>query len=151
MKKLILLAIAAVMSLSAFAQNLNGAADNILGEYSLTFNGYESKVRVTKSSDGTYMAKVFWVKDGVDAKGKKLLDEKNPDKSLRSTPADQIVLFKGLKYDADKQHWSGAKIYDPTRGIKAHATCLFVDSETLRVRGTLLGIGESVNWKKIKP
>lgn len=151
MKRIIAIALAAAISLAASAQNLNEVADNILGEYLLIHNGFESKVRITKSNDNTYMAKVYWIKNSVDAKGEKLLDEKNPDKSLRSTPADQIVLFKGLRYVADKKNWSGTKIYDPTRGIKANATCDFIDSETLRVRGSLMGIGENAYWKKINP
>ena len=49
------------------------------------------------------------------ATGKKILDAKNPDKSLRNTPCDQIVIFNGLKYNASKRQWDGGKIYDPQR------------------------------------
>ena len=61
---------------------------------------------------------------------------------------EKTVLFKGLAYDKDKKQWSGAKIYDPDRGISVKMTAKFENAGTLTIRGTVLGIGESVNWKK---
>ena len=83
-----------------------------------------------------------------DAKGNKILDTKNPDKNLRSKPADQVVLFSGLKYDTKKRCWNDTKIYDPQRGLKASMTAEFVADGRLRIKGPVLGIGESVFWNK---
>ena len=142
------LALAAILP-SAAQNALNDKGDSILGEYYLVQNGDESKVRFTKNADGTYKCQIFWLKNDKDASGKKYLDEKNPDKSLRSTPADQVVLINGLKYNAEKKQWDGAKIYDPQRGLKANVTAVFVSDKKLKLRGSVMGIGETVYWNKL--
>ena len=75
---------------------------------------------------------------------------KNPDESLRNVDIDKVVLVKGLKYDADDKEWSGAKIYDPTKGLKVNATAKFEKDGRLKLRGTILGIGKTLYWQKIK-
>ncbi|MBP5398536.1 MAG: DUF2147 domain-containing protein [Bacteroidales bacterium] len=128
---------------------LNNKADNILGKWKAVRNGEVSKVCVTKLSDGSYQAQVYWLEVPLDKKGNPKLDVKNPDKSLRSTPADQIVLFKGLKYNADKKRWDGCEIYDPTKGLKAKCTVEFQEDGRLRIKGSLLGISQSVYWERL--
>ena len=93
---------------------------------------------------------MIWLEHDRDTKGNKLLDTKNPDKSLRSKPADQIVLFSGLKYDAKKHCWNNTKIYDPQRGLRAHMAAEFTSDGRLRVKGSLVGISESVYWTREK-
>ena len=133
------------------AQNpLNAEADSILGEYEVRHQGEYTKVRVTKDTDGTYRAQVYWVEERLDDKGNLRLDKKNPDKSLRHVPCDEIVLFKGLKYDQDKCRWGGTNVYDPTRGIRANVICVFMDDGSLRVKGHLLGFSQSIYWKPIR-
>lgn len=135
-------------SIAGFAQN--DKADAILGKFHSKQGEDEYKVLVSKKSDGTYKAQIYWVANTIDPKtGKKVLDTKNPDKSLRNVPCDEIVLMDGLKYNAGKKQWDGTKIYDPQRGIKASVTVKFSDPGTLNVRGTVLGIGETAVWKKI--
>jgi len=135
----------------SFAQNeLNNNGDNIVGTYESTQNGDRFKTKIEKLKDGTYRAQVFWVENDKDANGNKRLDEKNPDKSLRSTPADRIVLFSGLKYDAKKKEWNGTKIYDPQRGIRAKMTASFEKDGRLKLTGSVLLISESVYWKRIQ-
>lgn len=150
MKKL-LLAFATVLltAVWAGAQGLNDSADNILGNWRATRNGEVSKVRVSKSADGSYMAQVYWVQVDKDKQGNKKLDAKNPDKSLRSTPCDQIVLIRGLKYNAAKKQWDGTEVYDPTKGIRARCVVTFQDDGSLRIKGSLLGISQSVYWTRL--
>ena len=131
----------------SFAQD-NSVADSIIGEYIAEHQGEVSKVRISKEDDGTYTAQVIWVKNRTDKDGSVRLDEKNPDKSLRGVPCDEIVLIKGLKYNSEKKRWSDAKIYDPTRGIRANVMCEFIAGAVLRVRGSLLGFWQSVYWQK---
>lgn len=135
----------------AIAQNaLNNAADNIVGVYSSTYKGESFKVKIVKMSNGTYKGQVIWMSNPNDANGNKKLDTKNPDKSLRNTPCDQAVLFSGLKYNAKKKCWDGTKIYDPSRGLRANMMTEFEKDGRLRVRGSVMGIGESVYWNKEK-
>ncbi len=124
--------------------------DRIVGVYYTAHQGEESKIRVFKEDDGSYTAQVIWVRDNLDENGEVEKDVKNPDKSKRDTPCDQIVLIEKMTYNEKKDSWGDAKIYDPTRGIKANVTCSFESVSKLRVRGSVLGIGETVYWDKIE-
>ena len=136
--------------LPSIAQGINDNADNIVGEYLTDRGGSKSKVRVTKNANGTYRAQVFWVEKPLDANGNKRKDVKNPDKSMRNVDIDQVVVVDGLKYDAKDKSWGDAKIYDPSKGIRVNVTAEFVDSKKLKLRGTILGIGTTLYWTRIK-
>ncbi len=141
----------AIMALSPVcAQNFNDKADNIVGEYLTDRGGSKSKVRVTKNAQGTYDAQVFWVEKPQDSEGKKRKDVKNPDKKLRNVDIDKVVVVRGLKYDAEDKEWGGAKIYDPSKGIRVNVTAEFESANRLKLRGTILGIGTTLYWQKIK-
>ena len=139
-----------MVALPSFAQGFNDKADNIVGEYLTDRGGNKSKVRVTKNADGTFSAQVFWVEKPFDAKGNKRKDVKNPDKSLRNVDIDQVVIVKGLKYDAEDKTWGGTKIYDPSKGIRVNVTAEFETADKLKLRGTILGIGTTLYWTRIK-
>ena len=102
MKKIVLLFVALVASLWQLqAQGArNEVADKIVGVYLGEQKGDVFKARITKAPDGSYQGRIFWMKNDKDADGNKRLDTKNPDKSLRRVPYDQIMLFSGLKYNA---------------------------------------------------
>lgn len=152
MRHLILTIIcAAALCLPSFAQGLNDNGDNIVGEYLSDRGGSKSKVRVTKNADGSYNAQIFWVEHPNDKDGKKRKDVKNPDKELRNVDIDQVVIVKGLKYDAKDKSWGGAKIYDPTKGMRVNASAEFVEPNKLKLRGTILGVGVTIYWTKISP
>ena len=125
-------------------------ADHIVGEYLTDRGGSKSKVRVTKNADGTYSAQVFWVEKPYDAKGNKRKDVKNPDKNLSNVDIDQVVIVKGLKYDAEDKTWGDAKIYDPSKGIRVNVTAEFVEANKLKLRGTIFGIGTTLYWTRIQ-
>ena len=150
MKKILLTLTLFLMGTAALlAQGLNDKADNILGNWRATRGGEVSKVKVSRSADGTYMAQVYWVEVDKDKNGNKKLDRKNPDKSLRNTPCDQIVLIRGLKYNAEKKQWDGTEVYDPTKGIRAKCIVRFEDDGRLRIKGSILGISQSAYWEKL--
>ncbi len=152
MKKLfVTLFCAIIMALPTFAQNtLNTKADNIIGEYLTDRGGSKSKVRVTKAADGTYTAQLFWVENPNDANGKKRKDVKNPDKKLRNTNIDKVVIIKGLKYIKEDKMWGETKIYDPSKGIRVNVTAEFVSANKLKLRGTVFGVGTTIYWQKLK-
>ena len=134
----------------AVAQNaFNNRSDNIVGTYEGVQEGYKFKAKIVKLTDGSYRGQVFWMEKDRDEQGNKLLDTKNPDRSLRSTPADRVVLFSGLTYDEKRHEWNGCKIYDPIRGIRAKMVATFTADGQLRIKGSLLGISESVYWKPL--
>ena len=152
MKKVLALAVCAIsVCFSSVAQErgLNISPDEIIGTYYVSHGGENSKVRVFKDKDGTFSAQVFWVEHSTDENGNIRLDEKNPDKSLRDTPCDRIIILENLEYNAGKKRWDSGKIYDPTRGLKANVVCSFDSATSLRVRGSLMGFGETIFWEKI--
>lgn len=150
-KALMTLIIALFATMGVMAQNaLNNAADNIVGVYQGTQNGDKFKAKIVKLTNGTYRGQIIWMENPNDASGKKRLDTKNPDEKLRKVPCDQIVIFSGLEYNAKKQRWDGTKIYDPQRGMKAKMTAEFEKDGRLKIRGSIMGIGESVYWTKVK-
>lgn len=152
MKKIFILftLLSAIMGASMAQNSLNDKAQNIIGTYESKQGDDNFRATIKQETDGTFTGQIIWLEKDKDANGKKLLDEKNPDKSLRNVPCDQIVLFSGLKYNAKDKCWDGTKIYDPQRGIRAKLRAEFTDKGQLKLRGSVLGIGESVFWKKIK-
>lgn len=152
MKRLILvMAFLPLFCLTALAQStLNNSADNIVGTYAGMQGSDRFRAKIVKLTNGTYRAQVVWLEHDRDAKGNKILDTKNPDKKLCNTPADRIVLFTGLKYNAKKQRWDDTKIYDPQRGIRAKLVVWFTADGRLALKGSLLGISETVYWNKIQ-
>lgn len=139
-----------LVGLALAQSNMNYNADNIVGTYSGKQGHDNFKANVTKQADGNYKCQVIWVEHDRDAAGNKILDAKNPDKSLRSTPCDRITLFSDLKYNAKEHRWDNTKIYDPQRGLRANLRVEFTEKGLLRLKGSLLGISESVYWTKIK-
>lgn len=138
------------ISMAARESGAGSKESDIEGIYLVSHQGEESKVKISRDEDGTFSAQVIWVKDRLDRNGNVRLDEKNPDKALRNTPCDRIVLITGLEFDTAKQRWHKGKIYDPTRGIKANAMCWFENSTDLKVRGSLMGFSETIIWKKVE-
>lgn len=151
-RNIVLLLIASLIATTQiYAQSsLNNRADNIVGEYEGVQEGYKFRAKIVKLTNDTYRGQVTWMERSRDEKGNVLLDTKNPDHKLRTTPADRIVLFSGLTYNSKRQEWSGCKIYDPLRGIRAKMTATFTDDGRLKIKGSLLGISESVYWTKLK-
>lgn len=151
MKQIVLFILMAVLICPAMAQNKkNSNPDAIVGTYSVEHAGQQSKVRVYKDKDGEYTAQCIWLLDSINSEtGKLRTDTKNPDKSLRNTPCNRIIIFRHMQYNSKKNRWDDGKIYDPTRGISANCTCEFLPDGRLKVRGSVLGIGESVYWKPL--
>ncbi len=151
MKKFIFTLIAAIaFAMPSVSQSLNNRADDIVGEYLTDRGDSKSKVRVTKSADGTYMAQIFWVENPLDKNGNKRKDVNNPDKKLRNVDIDKVVIVKGLKYDVEEKEWNGAKIYDPSKGFRVNVEAEFVEPKKLKLFGNIWGIGTTIYWTKIK-
>ena len=152
MKKIILALAALCCTMPLFAQaSVNYFPESIIGVYQSKQNGDEFKVRISKADPETYTGQIIWIKDSVDPKtGEKFLDAKNPDKSLRNVPCDQIVIITGLMYNSEKKCWDKGKIYDPQRGIRANCKAYFEPDGRLCIKGSLAGVGEKVFWHKIE-
>ncbi len=151
MKRIFLLLITLFCVMPVMAQStMNDKADNIMGIYIARQGDDNFKAKIVKLTDGTYRGQIIWLENDKDANGNKILDTKNPDKSLRSKPADQAVLFSGLRYDAKRHCWNDTKIYDPQRGVRANMTAEFTADGRLKIKGSLLGFSETVYWQRVE-
>lgn len=142
--------IACAALLYPLALSAQTKADDILGVYYVEDdkNG-DSKTEFTKNPDGTYDCTIVWIKDPIDPKtGEPWKDFRNPDKSLRSRQLLGTKIIRGISFDAKNSRWTGAKVYDPNRGIRANATIYLVEGG-LNITGKVLGIGETEFWKKL--
>ena len=149
MKKLITLLQMILLGFGLYAEETN-PGDAILGTYASVQAGHEYHAKITKKADGTYKAQVIWVKDAIDPDtGEKLKDTKNPNKALRDTPVDEVILMDGLKCNAEKDQWGDTKIYDPDRGIRANVVVRFTSDGQLSLKGSVLGISETVYWTRL--
>lgn len=145
--KMALLALVMLVSTNTFAQS---AADKIVGVYAVEEEGRQSKVRFTKCADGSYQGQIIWLSEPNNPDGSRKMDVKNPDPAKRKTPADQVVIVYGIRYNADKQTWSGGKVYKPINGKTYKVECSFSDEKTLRVKGSLGPISLSRYWKRVE-
>lgn len=148
----VIFALLALIPFAGKAQNsLNSKPDSVLGVFLVPEKGNDAKVEFTKNADGTYDCSIIWMESPIDpSTGKTWCDIKNPDKSLRGRSCIGLKIIKGLKYDSEKKCWSGTKIYDPNRGIRANVHIVFGSDGRLCLRGTVLGIGETVYWTRVK-
>ncbi len=145
--KVLVVAVAVFAAVSTYAQS---AADKIIGVYSVEEEGRQSKVRFTKCEDGTYQGQIIWLSEPNNPDGTRKMDVKNPDKTKRNTPSDQVVIVYGIRYNAEDNCWDGGKVYKPINGKTYKVAVSFKDAKTLRVKGSLGPISLSRYWTKIE-
>ena len=145
MKKILLMFLCLIMAVVNI--NAQNAADKIVGNYKVLRNGVNSKVKVFKVNDG-YRAQVTWVDNLKKKDGATLTDEKNPDKSKRNVPANEIVLIEKVKYNSKDKVWEGGRIYDPTNGKDYKVKLWFDGDKKLKLRGYIGPFFETMEWMK---
>ncbi len=142
-KTILMMLVAMVCSLSAFAQS----ADQIVGTYKAEQDGKVSKIKIFKYKDG-YRGQVFWVKETKNADGSIKTDVKNPDKAKQKTPVDQIVIIDKVVFNGTDT-WKDGRIYDPTSGKTYKVEVKMKDAKTLEVKGKLGPFSKKVYWPKL--
>jgi uncharacterized protein (DUF2147 family) len=95
----------------------------------------ESKIQVFKCGAGKSQicAKIVWLKDPNDSKGRALHDIRNEDPSMRDRPIVGLTIFAGLMPSAPAT-WTG-KIYNPEDGHTYAATLTMVSRTQITLRG----------------
>ena len=130
MKKILLMMTFAVISLTAYSQDIFGTWITEAGDGNVEI--YEN--------NGKVFGKIVWLKKGADTK-----DTHNPDAKLRDRKLIGVNLLSGLTKKGDK--YEGGKIYDPKSG-KTYKCTIWLDGKELKVRG-ILGIFHSTQtWKR---
>ena len=130
MKKILLMMTFAVISLTAYSQDIFGTWITESGDGNVEI--YEN--------NGKVFGKIVWLKKGADTK-----DTHNPDAKLKERKLIGVNLLSGLTKKGDK--YEGGKIYDPKSG-KTYKCAIWLDGKELKVRG-ILGIFHSTQtWKR---
>lgn len=149
-KHIFLLGILCLTVLSAVGQS---AADKIIGSYYISDDSSDEdcKIKIYKTSAGTYEGRIFWVKNPTFKDGSPKRDIKNPDPAKRTTPGDKIQLLFHFKYDSKENKWVDGEIYDPVHGKYYKSKMWFESEKKLRVRGYIgvPALGRTMVWEKL--
>ena len=130
MKKILLMMAFAVISLTAYSQDIFGTWITESGDGNVEI--YEN--------NGKIYGKIVWLEKGPDTK-----DTHNPDAKIKERKLIGVNLLSGLTKKGDK--YEGGKIYDPKSG-KTYKCTIWLDGKNLKVRG-ILGIFHSTQtWKR---
>jgi uncharacterized protein (DUF2147 family) len=95
----------------------------------------ESKIQVFKCGPGKTQlcAKIAWLKDPNDSKGRPLHDIRNEAPSMRDRPIVGLQIFSGLA-PSEPGTWTG-KIYNPEDGHTYSATLTVLSRKEIKLRG----------------
>ena len=95
----------------------------------------ESKIQVFKCGPGKTQlcAKIAWLKDPNDSKGRPLHDIRNEAPSMRGRPIVGLSIFAGLA-PSEPGTWTG-KIYNPEDGHTYSATLTVLSRKEIKLRG----------------
>lgn len=133
--------------------NAQSPGDKIIGTYYVKDDqsSEEAKIRIYKTTSGTYAGKTIWLKNPNFPNGTPKRDIKNPDPKKRNTLATEIQMLFHFKYDADKKEWVDGAIYDPVHGKTYKCKMWFSDAKTLQLRGYIgtPAFGRTMTWKKL--
>ena len=144
MKKWFLLTYLLGLAISAQAQN------EIVGQW---YNEEKSSIiRVYKATNDKYYGKITWLEDNNNSDGSTpRVDEYNPNEAKQSVPLLELVILKGLEYNASEKQWQNGTIYDPENGKTYECFCELNDDGSLYFKGYVLGItwlGRSTTWTR---
>ena len=130
----------------ALSQEPDSAAARILGQW-FTAEG-ESKIEIYRCDSVTYCGRIVWLRDPLKD-GKPVVDDKNPEDTLRSRPVLGLELLRGFRYKGDGV-WGSGKIYDPKSGNDYSAKMTMVDQDNLDLRGYVVIplFGRTEHWTR---
>ncbi len=84
-----------------------------------------------------YKAKVVWFKNSSEKTKPSTawIDEKNPNKSLRSRKVLGMEVLQHLVWNPNNQKWEKGRIYDSTTGKEWNSSAWLTEDHLLNVRG----------------
>ncbi len=98
-----------------------------------------------------YKAKIVWFKEVNDKVRNERLDEKNPDKTLRTRKWIGMDVLRNLHYDAENDEWIDGVIYDAKHGREWDSIAWINRDHMLKVKGYWIfkWISETLTFKRI--
>lgn len=108
-----------------------------------------SKSRVEISDCGPQIcAKIVWLKDPNDEKGKPLNDGYNKNTQMRNRPILGLPLFENMR--PARTGWEG-KVYNPEEGDWFDVSVWLSAPDKISIKGCVLFICETHNWTRAAP
>lgn len=142
MKKLFILLLLSVYSVSGFAQE----ADKIIG---IWWNEEKtSKIEIEKQDD-KYIGTIVYIIPENYENGEPPKDDENPDENLQDRSILGLQILSGFEYDADDEEWAEGTIYDPKSGNTYDCFAWLESDDLLKLKGFVAGIrllGRSSEW-----
>ncbi len=137
------LLVAVLMGLSGQASALGAGAKGMW----LDQRG-KAKMKVDVCNDGTLCARIVWLRDPNDAKGRPLIDGNNGNARLRKRP----IIGLPVAYNMRQTHsnkWKG-RVYDPQKGGSTYTGSMtLLRDGRMKVTGCLLFVCESQYWSPL--
>lgn len=128
----------------AFAQGISGDAK---GAWMTEDDKSKVEVGDCGTPGGTGLcAKIIWLKDPNDAKGRPLTDGNNENASLHKRPILGLPLFEGMKPKSTGT-WTG-RIYNPEDGGTFDVTVWLASANRLVIKGCVLFVCETHAWTR---
>ena len=122
-------------------------AQDVVGKWKLEDGS--AIVEVYQEGD-VFNGKIVWLEKPTEDDGSPVVDDNNPDKTLRTRQIMGLNMLSGLKKTGSE--YSGGSIYDPGNG-KTYNCSMQVDGDVLKVRGSLDKkglIGRTMDWFRVK-
>ena len=120
-----------VAIISSRAQN---DPDAIIGKWMTVQNNLEVEVY---KQDNIYKAKILWFKDTDDTSRpmESRVDDKNPDKLLRTRKWIGMEVLRNLRYNAEDNEWQDGKVYVAKNGKEWDSVAWMTEDDLLKVKG----------------
>ena len=122
-------------------------AQDVVGKWKLEDGS--AIVEVYQEGD-VFNGKIVWLEKPTEDDGSPVVDDNNPDKTLRTRQIMGLNMLSGLKKTGSE--YSGGSIYDPGNG-KTYNCSMKVEGDVLKVRGSLDKkglIGRTRDWFSVK-
>jgi len=111
----------------------------------------DSQIEIYRSPDNKFSGRIVWLEEPLNDQGRPKVDDKNPDRALRTRSTLGLEILKEFTYDASKQEWAGGTIYDPKSGKTYDAFMRLDGNNTMKLKGFVLGmrfLGRESTWTR---
>jgi uncharacterized protein (DUF2147 family) len=128
-------------------QDTVSEADSVIGLW-LTDEG-KAVVEISRCEE-TFCGRIVWLRDPLK-EGKPVVDDKNPDETLKGRPVLGMLLVYDFVYD-EENVWTGGTVYDPESGDEYSAKMTLVGKAKLELRGYVLIplFGRTETWTRVE-
>jgi uncharacterized protein (DUF2147 family) len=135
------------LALVGAAPAIGAQPDPVLGDWMTPAGNAKVHIAVCPANPNQLCGNMVWLKHGLDAAGKPLVDHANPDPALRVRLWLGMPFITGFTRQAQGR-WSGGRIYDPDSGKTYRSKMRINDDGTLKVEGCVLVICQAQTWKR---